>query len=153
MSIVLAARRDTQHVETPRKAALKSNTPRRQTALSSGQKESEAKAAHLLMAQHASGVPDAEAAGILIAQAAAMYALQTRTAAEQLTHRARSLKAQEFLTTRSRRIFNEIQPIFLTLPFHLPKFSHRDDELLCFREWTESWMDGLYGDSDFIALT
>jgi hypothetical protein len=50
-----------------KKAAPKPNTPCQQTALSSGQKDSEAKAARLLKAQHASGVPDAEAAGFLIA--------------------------------------------------------------------------------------
>ena len=60
------------------------NTPRRQTALSQGQKDPEAKAALLLEVQQASGVPDADAAGILIAQAAAMGALQAGTAGEQL---------------------------------------------------------------------
>jgi hypothetical protein len=67
-----------------KKAAPEPNTPRRQTALPSGQKGPEAKAARVLEVQQASGVPDIEAAGILIAQAAAMPAQQSRTVQEDL---------------------------------------------------------------------
>jgi hypothetical protein len=67
-----------------KKTAPKPNTPCQQTALSSGQKDSEAKAALLLEALHASGVPDPEVAKVLIAQAAAMPAQQTRTVGEDL---------------------------------------------------------------------
>jgi hypothetical protein len=64
-----------------KKAAPK---PNRQTALSQEQKGPEVKAPLLLEALHASGVNAPEVAGILVAQAAAMPALQTRTAREDL---------------------------------------------------------------------
>jgi hypothetical protein len=57
-----------------KKAAPKSNTPRRQTALSG----------LLLEAQHAIGVNAPEVAGILVAQAATMPARQTGSAREDL---------------------------------------------------------------------
>jgi hypothetical protein len=68
----------------PKKAAPKSNTLRRQTALSHGQKVPKAKTDLLLEVQHASGVPDAEAATILVVQAAAMPARRTGTPGEDL---------------------------------------------------------------------
>jgi hypothetical protein len=80
-----------------KKAAHKPITLRQQTALSQGQKGPETKAALLLEVQQASGVPDVEAAGILIAQAAAMGALQTRTAGEQFqtaTHMLGQIKPE-----------------------------------------------------------
>jgi hypothetical protein len=58
--------------------------PNRQTALSREQNGPEVKAPLLLEALHASGVNAPEVAGILVAQAAAMPALQTRTAREDL---------------------------------------------------------------------
>jgi hypothetical protein len=78
-----AGRRDNM-LKHRRKAAPKSDTPRRQTARSHGQRGPEAKAGPLLEAQQASGVPDAEAATILVVQAAAMPALKSRTAGEDL---------------------------------------------------------------------
>jgi hypothetical protein len=54
------------------------------TALSPGQRGTEAKVGLLLEAQHASGVLDAEAATILVAQAAAMPARQTGSARDDL---------------------------------------------------------------------
>jgi trans-aconitate methyltransferase len=68
-----------------KKAAPKSNTPRRQTALSRRQGDPKAKAGLLrLKAQDATGVPDGEVANVLVAQAAAMAAQQTGTAQELL---------------------------------------------------------------------
>jgi hypothetical protein len=68
----------------PKKSAPKSNAPCRHTALSHGQIGPEAKADLPLKAQHASGVPDAEAATILVVQAAAMPAGQSGTTEEHL---------------------------------------------------------------------
>jgi hypothetical protein len=67
----------------PKKAAPKPNTPRQQ-ALSREQKVPEAKAPRLLEALHASGIDAPEVAGILLAQAAAVPAMQNRTAGEQM---------------------------------------------------------------------
>jgi hypothetical protein len=76
--------RDTQHVEIAKEGRAQSQYAAPADSALTGTERPRGQTALLLEAQHASGVTDTEAAGILIAQAAAMPAGQTGTAGEHL---------------------------------------------------------------------